>query len=558
MAKKNDIQNIVLRPGELHIVIAMLRTIGSFIDNSGIDANWLHADLYGQTTIKQILDGNHVKRGVKAHTVTLLSLFDMNMKSFSRRHPEVTDQYKSDLGKFIDSCNDLSSLEEITKGHDIVKQTITCTDLETKFASYNKEGKLMHQVILVYMRMVSLMLQFIRAVRNGDWEGHLNVLAAFVKYFFAFDKLNYSRMIPIYISEMFALKESDPELWQEFTTGNWVVNKSQVALCALGADHALEQVNRWMKVAGGIVGITQNQTARTRFFLVAPELARLKVESKQIANLDQKPSTKHYELSNTARTKLFLSALSLSTTLQGFTNPFEYEGDDIINIVTKAVVPENVQNDLAKIEKVGSETLEEFLESRLKTQRINVWDPMKKVSLKTWKTTLKETKLKVGDKTVELKEDRGLFARMLIVANSRPDISLETTIGTYELSIVPRSLFAADGLMNHCSDKSQLMAILEKQANQPVLTSELTSETDRVAVVDAMVIVQCLDKPKTIKTCKDLSDYFCQKVTRLFNHYGEVHFVFDRYDVERSLKTETRTRRLGSKQSIAYHITDSG
>ena len=104
--------------------------------------------------------------------------------------------------------------------------------------------------------------------------------------------------------------------------------------------------------------------------------------------------------------------------------------------MTKAVVPENVQNDLAKIEKEGSETLEEFLESRLKTQRINVCDPMEKVSLKAWKTSLKDTKLKVGDKTAELKEDRGLFARMLIVANSRPDISLETTIETYELSIV--------------------------------------------------------------------------------------------------------------------------
>ena len=43
--------------------------------------------------------------------------------------------------------------------------------------------------------------------------------------------------------------------------------------------------------------------------------------------------------------------------------PFEYEGGDIINIVTKAVVPENVQNDLAKVEKVGSKTLKEFLES---------------------------------------------------------------------------------------------------------------------------------------------------------------------------------------------------
>ena len=33
--------------------------------------------------------------------------------------------------------------------------------------------------------------------------------------------------------------------------------------------------------------------------------------------------------------------------------------------------------------------------------------------------------------------------------------------------------------------------------------------------------------------------------------------MFDRYDVERTLKIETRSRRLGSKQSIAYHIADS-
>ena len=79
---------------------------------------------------------------------------------------------------------------------------------------------------------------------------------------------------------------------------------------------------------------------------------------------------------------------------------------------------------------------------------------------------MKETKIKVVEKTVELKEDMGLFARMLIVANSRPEISLENKIGTYELSVIPRALFAADGSMHHCSEKSQLMTILEKQADQ--------------------------------------------------------------------------------------------
>ena len=100
MAKKTELSNIVLHPGELHIVIAMLRTIGYYIDNSGIDTAWLHSDLYGQSTIKQILDGNHVKRGVKAHTVTLLSLFSMNMEDISKHNAEVFNDSKTEFGNF--------------------------------------------------------------------------------------------------------------------------------------------------------------------------------------------------------------------------------------------------------------------------------------------------------------------------------------------------------------------------------------------------------------------------------------------------------------------------
>ena len=64
-------------------------------------------------------------------------------------------------------------------------------------------------------------------------------------------------MIPLYISEMYSLRDKDPILWDECSSGNWVVNKSHVASCAVVADHALEQVNRWMKVAGGIAGISR-------------------------------------------------------------------------------------------------------------------------------------------------------------------------------------------------------------------------------------------------------------------------------------------------------------
>ena len=53
-------------------------------------------------------------------------------------------------------------------------------------------------------------------------------------------------MIPVYLAEMKIVKETDPEIYQEFQNGNWVVNKNaMVAFCAVGADNAPESL-RWM------------------------------------------------------------------------------------------------------------------------------------------------------------------------------------------------------------------------------------------------------------------------------------------------------------------------
>ena len=60
---------------------------------------------------------------------------------------------------------------------------------------------------------------------------------------------------------MKALQSTDPDLHQEFIDGNFVVNKNQIPFCAIGVDHALEHINRIMKVTGGLVGITQNASA---------------------------------------------------------------------------------------------------------------------------------------------------------------------------------------------------------------------------------------------------------------------------------------------------------
>ena len=105
--------------------------------------------------------------------------------------------------------------------------------------------------------------------------------------------------------------------------------------------------------------------------------------------------------------------------------------------------------DLCSQSEIGYKLFEDYLKERIQNKNINIWSPMKKKKLSTWKTTEKRVTVRKDQKVVELKEDRSLFARMLIVCQTRPDINLKEAIGKHEFSVVPRSLFAPDRSMLH-------------------------------------------------------------------------------------------------------------
>ena len=257
-----DLRHILLRPGELHIMMAQLRTIGAFIENSGLDMYWVESDLYGPSTVKQILGGNHEKRGEAAHTVTLQALFSLYQEAFFVRHPALRTIIKKSANRLSDACKK-GDKQDITAKQEELAQTITSTVLASKMEHFDAdhEDSPLFKFTRRYMAMVMEMMTFIRAVRTGDWDLHLEALQLFVKYVFAHDMLNYARMIPVYLAEMEMVKETDPEIYQqEFQKGNWVVNKNaRVASCAVGADHALEHVNRSMKVSAGLIETSDDQ-----------------------------------------------------------------------------------------------------------------------------------------------------------------------------------------------------------------------------------------------------------------------------------------------------------
>ncbi|MES9880238.1 MAG: hypothetical protein ABW185_05080 [Sedimenticola sp.] len=424
---RNDMDHLILRPGELHIVMAQLRTIGSYIEGSGIDLCWTEANLYGPATVKQIIEGRHIVRGQTAHTLTLEALFSLYQDEFFRGYPEIKTQIIETVEKLDKAFRD-DDTERVKSEHLQMCNIICSQNVMEKMHAFDKakSEQPLFCVMRHYMEMILQMLMFIRAVRTGNWELHLVALEMFTKYFFAHDRINYSRMIPLYLAEMKSLKTSDPDIYCEMMEGNWVVNKnSTVSFCAIGADHALEQINRSMKVSGGLVGISHNPSARAKFFLISPELARLATEAQQMAGVKAEQRTRHHGLSKALLARHEKNIQKLTATLVNFTNPFAAEGVDLYNLVTKLVAPEQIKVDLCQHDEIGRKLFESFVADRIQNDVTNLWSPMKKRKLATWKNAAKKVNIPSVNKVVELKEDRSLFARLLVVCKSRPEINLK-------------------------------------------------------------------------------------------------------------------------------------
>ena len=224
-------------------------------------------------------------------------------------------------------------------------------------------------------------------------------------------------------------------------SGNFAVNKNRIPFCAIGVDHALEHISRMMTVTGVLVGITQNASAWDRFFLTGPELSRLTEEARVMAGSPTAIRKEHHELSLAVWTRQEDNIARLKSVHRSSINPMKYEEVHLTNIITRVVMPSEVQKDVCNQHDIGQQKYRKFVEERISTNEVSIWARMQKVQMKTRKCARKSVKHKLADNVVELKDDRSLFARMLIVARLRSEINLKDSVGDHEFTSVPRALF---------------------------------------------------------------------------------------------------------------------
>ena len=165
------------------------------------------------------------------------------------------------------------------------------------------------------------------------------------------------------------------------------------------------------------------------------------------------------------------------------------------NIVSSALVHDAAKNDILHYKERGQERFQAFIDNRMRSSsKMSVWDPMKKLKLKTFTTCTEKTGVKMGEKVIKLREERQLLGRFLIIQGSRPELvpQLDKVIGDYEMSVVPRSLCAVDGSLYIPADKASLLHAIEgtKSPTVPSITQndETMIQPLKVIIIDAMAV----------------------------------------------------------------------
>ena len=196
----------------------------------------------------------------------------------------------------------------------------------------------------------------------------------------------------------------------------------------------------------------------------------------------------------------------------------------------------------------------QFIDERIEGD-ISIWEPLKKTKLPTFAANIKSHKMTLNNNVIKIKEERKLMSRPIVAARSRPEIDLSNYFGEFEFSVVPKSLFSADGNLLKTSDKSVIVQEIEKQYPDINITS-FREDSDSVLIFDGMAIANRISIQKCqLKTCNEFANKFIDIILKESKLFSEVRVIFDRYD-EKSLKSKTRATRTSGIQ-IQYKIDDN-
>lgn len=545
-------KSIVLNLGGFHITCNFLGIIGKRFEDSGLPQLLSESDAIAEGSISGVLLGKHYNRGVRMHKLAFEALMRIILVKFSSwaesKHEDtvtVLHELGNDIAQLYEEIGEATS-ENFSQ---MLSQdaTITAGKMFEEYLNFlrTQNGDL-SSFWMSYIDMVDILLMLIRATREGNWSLYLASIRKMIPWCFAYDHINYARYLPVYYNEMVGLKEKHPSVYEAFQKGYFSAQIGKAnPFGRIPADQVIEEtVNKDTQGPSGTIKFSTRQAAVQRYYLVSDARANFLQMLRVVTDSSFKSSIKHPDLSP-SRIQKDEGHVSLMTDILSneWTDPFNES--DLVNIASGILAPKEVRNDLLTAYEKGEEAyavFKERLHEEVPSQTF--FSPMRKLNLKSFSYTKKTKGIKVKEKEVILKSDRGLFAQMAIIAQKR-NLDMKLVL-SYPLGPLPWSLATPQGTIRKTA-KSKLMDMLSRTCEP---AEEISLESS-VYIVDGMSqIHKLLDIPKTFGL---LAEKLFTKILHESTTCPRVDIVFDTYRPV-SIKNSERMQRASEEAMPVQNI----
>ena len=132
------------------------------------------------------------------------------------------------------------------------------------------------------------------------------------------------------------------------------------------------------------------------------------------------------------------------------------------SIIASAVkAADDIADHLLTADQKGNDALTTFIERRLQTSDVDLFAPLSKAELQTFQNLVKSKKIKAAENDIIIKADRGLFGRMVVIAQHRR-MNMQDVL-KYPLGPLPWSIATPDGAPAK-TGKATLLHILDVKA----------------------------------------------------------------------------------------------
>ena len=218
----------------------------------------------------------------------------------------------------------------------------------------------------------------------------------------------------------------------------------------------------------GLCGLNKNYAATQRWVRTTHERCKYLELTQTMADLNDSSLSfeKHKDLRPVEILKSELAVNATIDAIENFVNPFTIsDKDHLYSLSSGLKIPEDIEKDILKAERVGNQEKQRFITERLK-ENDKFFEPVKRTKLKTMGDLNKKVRITgTQNKVVELKQ-QGNIAFQLLVKSQTLDRNLDLQeVMKYQLTPVPYSLGSCDGFLGKTNKAKGMNYITQEVSN---------------------------------------------------------------------------------------------